>query len=381
VTDLIPIAGPWITQAEIDAVADAAANAWYGNANAYNDRFERAFAAYVDRRHAISLPSCTSAIHLALAGLGIGPGDEVVLADMNWIASAAPISYVGATPVFADIDRRSWCLSAESLDGCITPRTRAVIVVDLYGNMPDMDAILSVARRRGIAVIEDAAEAVGSEYRRRRAGGFGDVSVFSFHGSKTLTTGEGGMLVTDRDDLLERCRVLRDHGREPGDRFFFNREVAFKYKMSSLQAALGLAQLERFEAILERKRSIFAWYRDELRDRDDLTLNEDLPAVLSSYWMVTVLWSRVLGLDKRAVMDALGARGVDSRPVFHPLSSIPAYAQTPPARGAAQRNPVSYDIASRGVNLPSALNLTREQVSEVCRALREVVGAPQKAGV
>src|SRR6266513_46339 len=191
------VSGPSITQKEIDYVTAAVTNAWYGNANIYHERFERAFTEYVKRRHAIALPSCTSAIHLALLALGVVPGDEVVVPDATCIASSAAVTYVGATPVFADIDERTWCLSATSFQDCITPRTRAVIVVDLYGSMPDMDAILAVAQKHHIAVIEDSAEAIGSEYQGRRAGNFGDASVFSFHGSKTLTTGEGGMLVTD----------------------------------------------------------------------------------------------------------------------------------------------------------------------------------------
>ncbi len=379
--DLIPIAGPWITQKEIDFVADAAANAWYGNANVYNERFEKAFAEYVNRRYAITLPSCTSALHLALAAQGVGPGDEVVLADVNWIASAAPISYVGATAVFADIDRHSWCISGDSLEACVTPRTKAVIVVDLYGNMPDMDAVLEVARRHGLAVIEDAAEAIGSEYKGRKAGSFGAASTYSFHGSKTLTTGEGGMLLTDDERIHRRCRVLGDHGREPGDRFFLNKEVAFKYKMSALQAALGLAQLQRIDEIVERKREIFAWYLDGLGDVDGLTLNEDLPGVRSSYWMVTILWEPGFDLDKLQVMQRLRQRGVDSRPFFHPLSSIPAFADAPAAATARTRNAVSYDIAARGVNLPSALSLTREQVSRVCEQVRELLAFRQKERV
>ena len=246
----IPVSGPWITQKEIDYVTDAAAHAWYSQANMYHERFEKAFAEYVGVRFATALPSCTSAIHLALLALGVGPGDEVVVPDVTWIASAAPITYVGATPVFADIEPDTWCLSADSFEACITPRTRAVIPVDLYGNMPDMDALGKVAARHGVAVVEDAAEAIGSEYRGRKAGSFGDAATFSFHGSKTLTTGEGGMLLANDEKIFRRASFLRDHGRAPGDKLFYNTEVAYKYKMSSMQAALGLAQLERIEELV-----------------------------------------------------------------------------------------------------------------------------------
>jgi perosamine synthetase len=227
----IPVAGPWITQLEADYVADALANAWYGNANMYHERFERAFSSYVGVPHAMALPSCTSGLHLALAAMGVGHGDEVIVPEITWIATAAPINYVGATPVFVDVDATTWCMDPDSLEAAITPRTKAIITVDLYGNMADYDRILAIAKRHNLRVIEDAAEAAGARYHEGRAGSFGDVGVFSFHGSKTLTTGEGGMLVTKNKELFDRANFLRDHGRAPGDFSFENSEVAFKYKM------------------------------------------------------------------------------------------------------------------------------------------------------
>lgn len=279
----IPVAGPWITQKEISYVTDAAANAWYQNANIYNDRFEKAFATYLGVKFAIGLPSCTSGIHLALAAAGIGPGEEVIVPETTWIASAAPVHYVGADIVFADVDKDSWCLSPDSFEARITEKTRAVIPVDLYGNMPDMDGLRKVADKYSISVVEDAAEAIGSEYKGKKAGSLGDIGVFSFHGSKTLTTGEGGMLVTDRDDIHDRVLFLRDHGRLPGDRFFRNTEIAFKYKMSSLQAAFGLAQLERIDELIEKKLKIFAWYRARLEDLDGIALNSQADRVKNTY--------------------------------------------------------------------------------------------------
>ncbi|MEO8433490.1 MAG: DegT/DnrJ/EryC1/StrS family aminotransferase [Pyrinomonadaceae bacterium] len=369
----IPVAGPSITQKEIDYVTDAVTNAWYGNANVYHDRFEKAFAEYLGARHAMALPSCTSAIHLALLALGIGPGDEVIVPDATWIASAAPITYVGATPVFADIDERTWCLSPESFEACITPATKAVISVALYGNMPDMDAIKEVARRHNIAIVEDAAEAIGSEYKGRKAGSFGDASVFSFHGSKTLTTGEGGMLLTDDAGLFERAQVLRDHGRKPGDKMFFNHEVAYKYKMSSMQAALGLAQLERIEELLELKRRIFKWYEEALQGVDGITLNYCAPDTDVVFWMVTIVLDPKFNLSKERLMEMMNEHNIDCRPFFHPLSSIPAYRDTDQARQARARNEVSYRITPYGLNLPSALNLTKAKIGVVCAALEEIL--------
>jgi perosamine synthetase len=369
----IPVAGPSITEKEIGYVADAVRTAWYGNANVFHQRFERAFAAHCGRRHAVSLPSCTSGLHLALMALGIGPGDEVIVPDATWIASVAPVCYVGATPVFADVDARTWCLSPQSFADVVTPRTKAAIVVDLYGSMPDWDALVSIACRHGIPLIEDAAEAVGSRWRDRPAGSFGIMSAFSFHGSKTLTTGEGGMLLLDDDALFDRVLRLRDHGRAPGDVMFLNEEVGWKYKMSSMQAALGLAQLERLDELVAGKRRMFGWYREMLAGWNEGALNPDVPGLYNSYWMSTVLLDGRLGVTKEALVPAMKTAGIDTRPFFSPLSSIPAFRDTAQAEAARVRNVVAYELTPFGINLPSALNLSREDVGRVCETLRETV--------
>lgn len=371
------VSGPWITQKEIDYVTDAVTNAWYGNANAFNKRFEEAFAAYLGMRFSVALPSCTAAIHLALLALDIQEGDEVIVPELTWIASSAPISYVGATPVFADVDAKTWCLSAESFEQCITPRTKAVITVDLYGNVPDMDAIRAIASRHGIAIIEDAAEAVGAVYKGCKAGSLGEIGVFSFHGSKTLTTGEGGMLVTNDETLYQRVLFFRDHGRRPGDKLFWNQEVAYKYKMSSLQAALGLAQLERVDELVERKRTIFSDYAAQLSDFEGVTLNYEAPGTKNAYWMVTAIVDSRFGLDKEILAEAMSKRNIDTRPFFYPLSSIPAYADTPQARDAARRNPVSYRISPYGINLPCGMDMTEEKIAYVCESFKAYIHEKQ----
>jgi perosamine synthetase len=280
---------------------------------------------------------------------------------------------VGATPVFADIDPKTWCLSADSFERCITPKTKAVIPVDLYGNMPDMDVIWDIAKQHGIAVIEDAAEAVGSEYKGKKAGCFGDAGVFSFHGSKTLTTGEGGMLVTDQEEICERVLVLRDHGRRPGDRMFFNTEVGYKYRMSSMQAALGLAQLERIEELIAHKRQIFSWYQSELAEVEGVTLNYEPLGIRNSYWMITAILDPKFRMTKDLLMRRMDEMNIDCRPFFHPLSSLPAYEQTDQSRRARLRNRVSYQISPYGINLPSGLNLMEEKVQYVSNALKEIL--------
>lgn len=382
----IPNAGPWVTDKEVAYVADAARNAWYTSANLYNDRFEEAFARYVGVRHAISVPHCTSAIHLALMTLGIGPGDEVIVPELTWIATAAPITQVGATTIFADVDPVTLCISADALAKCISPRTRAVIPVDLYGGMPDWEALRRVANQYGVTLIEDAAESIGSEYHGVKAGALGQIGVFSFHGSKTLTTGEGGMFVTDDSQLYERAQFLRDHGRSPSDRSLFNTEVACKYKMSAMQAAFGLAQLERIDELVGRKREMFSWYQEELGEIPGLTLNAEPDGVFNSLWMTNVMLDPGFGLTKDDIRPRFAENAIDYRPLFHPLSSLPAFEKRPEAAAARERNRVAYHLSPLGVNLPSSFRLTREHVARVGRVLREALAAtgklhePAKAG-
>ena len=372
----IPITTPSITSLEIEYVTDAVTNAWRANQSIYHERFEREFARYVGREHAVALPSGTAALHLALAALDLRPGDEVVVADSTWIASSAPVAYVGATPVFADVDPESWCIEASQLEACLTPQTKAVMVVDLYGSLPNYDPLLELAADRGIAVIEDAAEAVGSSSRGRMAGSFGTIGCFSFHGTKTMTTGEGGMLVTDSAETRERVDFLRDHGRPRHlSKWFWNTEVAYKYKLSNMQAALGLAQLHRMEELVDRKREIFSWYRDRLEGRTELRLNAEPAGLRNSFWMMTAVLDEGLGLSKEEVIGAMDERGIDCRPFFYPLSSLPAYADSLEAARARDRNANAYALSRLGFNLPCGYDMTQSTVDYICSELEKVLAA------
>lgn len=368
----IPVAGPWITEKEVTYVTDAARFGWYERAGEYQGRFERALANKIGVKHAIALPHCTSAIHLALHALGIKEGDEVIVPEITWIATAAPIQYVGATPVFADVDPIRWCLDPDKLPRYITPRTKAVITVDLYGSMPDYKKILAITEPRKIALIEDAAQSAGAHWNGKMAGSFGRAGVFSFHGSKTLTTGEGGMLVTNDDALHARVLFLRDHARQPGDKLFLNSEVGFKYRMSGTQAAMGLAQTERLDELVQKKRTIFSWYRDLLCDVKGITLNSEPEGLYNVYWMVSIIVDKSYGLDKNALMRRLDDRGIDTRPFFAPLSSQQAYAGTA-AAAAGAHNHTAYALSSHAINLPSALCLTFDDVRYVCQELRALL--------
>jgi perosamine synthetase len=297
-----------------------------------------------------------------LLALGVKAGDEVILPDITWIASVEPVMYIGAHPVFVDVLPDTWCLDPKKFEEAITPKSRVVMPVHLYGNMTEMDEIMTIAKRHNIRVLEDSAEALGSEYKGRKAGSIGDASVFSFHGTKTISTGEGGMIATNDDALNARVRVLNDHGRDPKvGKTFWMAEYGYKYKMSNLQAAMGCAQIERADELISKKREVFGWYKALFSDKSRFTLNPDQPHVKNSVWMPTVVFDKSLGVDRDALMRHMKANGVDSRPFFYPLSLLPMFEPKP-------ENRVSYDLYHRAINLPSHHGLERgdaERVFEV----------------
>ena len=377
---MIPSAGPSITDREVELITEAARTGWYERMRWYTDEFERRFAEYAGTRYALSTNTCTAAIHLALLSLGIGAGDEVIVPDVTWVASAAPICYVGARPVFADIDPQSWCLSADAFERAITRRTKAVVAVGLYGNLPDMDAIRAIAKRRKVAIIEDAAESIGAEYRGRKAGTLGDIGVFSFNGTKLLVTGEGGMLVTDRRAVYERAKRLAHHGmdKRPGRKLFWSEELGWKYQMTNIQAAMGLAQLSRIDELVEQRRRLFGWYRERLRSVEGIQLNSEAPGVRSTFWVVTVILDRRYRLKKEAAMRALAEQGIATRPFFYPMSSMPAFAPFCKGKDMPRLNPVSYAVSPYGLSLPSAASVTEAQVDEVCERFIRLLRSRQR---
>lgn len=366
----IYMAGPWITEHEIRVVEDCMRNGWYNYH--YVEIFQKEFAAYHNRKYGIMTPNCTTAIHLLLSALGIKDSDEVIVPECTWIATAAPITYLRAVPVFCDIEQVNWCLDPESVKKSITSRTKAIIVVDLFGNMPLIDELLRISNEYGIPLVEDAAEALGSIYKGTRAGKFGIGSVFSFHRTKTLVTGEGGMLLIDDDNLFERCMFLRDHGRRTDGPMYYNYEVTYKYMPFNLQAAVGYAQFQRINELVNKKRWIFEYYKKKLGDINDIQFNAEPEGIFNSAWITGLLIGKSHNLDKIEAMAMLEKLGLPSRPFFYPLSSLPAY----PAYENRYRpsNPLAYDICSRGINLPGALNLTEDQLDAVCKGIKTILG-------
>lgn len=366
VTERIAITRPSISPLEIKYVNDAIANGWGNKCYDYIYRFEKEFAAYQDSKFSLATSSCTGAIHIALMSLGIREDDEVIVPEITWIASVEPVLYIGAKPVFVDVLPDTWCIDPAKIEKAITPKTKAIIPVHVYGNLCDMDAIMDVARKYRLVVLEDAAEGFGSEYHGRKAGSIGDAGVFSFHGTKTISTGEGGIIVTNSENVFERSKILNDHGRNPevGKTFWMD-EYGYKYKMSNLQAAMGCAQIERAEELISKKRTVFEWYKEFLHDVPCL-LNPELPGTKNSYWMPTVIFDKSIKVDREELFKYMKMHNIDSRPFFYPLSSLPMFKFN-------IDNTVAYDIYNRGINLPSYYDLTKKDVEYVASCLKQFV--------
>jgi perosamine synthetase len=350
---------PSITELEIEYADDAVRNGWGERCYDYIVRFEEAFKKHLGVKYAIATSSCTGALHMGMAAIGIGPGDEVIMADTNWIASAAPIVHLGAKPVFVDIDAESWCLDPDQVEAAITSNTKAILAVHIYGNLCDMDRLLAIGTKHGIPVIEDAAEAIGSQYQGKRAGSMGAFGSFSFHGTKTMTTGEGGMFVTNDAALYETVLTLSNHGRARGQtKQFWPDMVGFKYKISNVQAAIGCAQIERIDELIARKREIFANYRELLKPHAAVTVNPEATGNVNGAWMPSAVFTPASGVTRERLQAEFSAGNIDARVFFHPLSSLPMFEEQ-------KQNRLAWDIPGRAINLPSFHDMTDIEIKRV----------------
>jgi perosamine synthetase len=356
---------PSMTELEVAYATDAARNGWGERCYDYIIRFEEGFRSHLDVKHAIATSSGTGALHMGLAALGIGPGDEVIMADANWIATAAPIVHLAAKPVFVDILPDSWCIDPELAEAAITSRTKAIVAVHLYGNLCDMDRLLAIGKRHGIPVIEDAAEALGSQYHGKRAGSMGKFGIFSFHGTKTLTTGEGGMFVTNDANFFEKVLTLSNHGRARGQsEQFWPVAVGFKYKLSNIQAAIGCAQLERIDELIARKREILQFYRQGLEQHEGVSVNPEPAGTVNGAWMPTAVFEPQTGVTRERLQSAFAAENIDARVFFHPLSSLSMFE-------ARRQNRIAWDIPRRAINLPAYHDLTNNEQARVLSVISE----------
>jgi perosamine synthetase len=358
---------PSITELEVQYATDAARNGWGERCYEYISKFEEKFKAYTGAQYAIATSSCTGALHMGLSALGVGPDDEVILADTNWIASAAPITYLGAKPVFVDILPDTWCLDPEKVEAAITLKTKAIIAVHIYGNLCDMDKLLAIGEKYGIPVIEDAAEAVGSQWHGKHAGTLGKFGSFSFHGTKTLTTGEGGMFITNDPELYEKVLTLSNHGRAKGQtKQFWPDAIGFKYKISNLQAAIGYGQMERIQDLVARKREIFEYYSREITSLPGVSMNPEYVNTINGYWMPTIVFNTSTGITREQLQQKFSDENIDARVFFHPLSSLDMFNDMPV-------NEHAWDLPNRAINLPSYHDITNKDLDRVIDVIKKLL--------
>ena len=362
--DFIPVYTPSLDGREEQYLVDAVRSGWISSLGQYVTRFEEQFALFCGVEHAVSVTNGTVALHLALHALGIGPGDEVIVPSLTFVASANAVRYTGAVPVFADVDPETWCIDVEDAARLVTPRTKAIMPVHLYGHPADMPAVNTLAAAYNLHVIEDAAEAHGATVAGRTVGGIGRIGSFSFYANKIITTGEGGMLTTNDGALAARCRMLRDHAMPPQKRYW-HEEVGFNYRMTNLQAAVGVAQLERVGEFIRRKRHIAELYSAHLNDLPGVQLPAQRQGCTNVYWMYSILVQPPYALSRDELIASLRTRGIDSRPFFHPLDTLPHY-------HSGQVRPVAEHLSLCGINLPSFPSLTDEQVAYVAATIREL---------
>ena len=357
---------PSITELEIRYATDAAQNGWGDRCYEYINQFEEAFKQHLSVKYAIATSSCTGALHMGMAALDIGPGDEVIMAETNWIATASPVVHLGAKPVFVDILQESWCLDPALVEKAITRRTKAIVAVHIYGNLCEMNALLAIGEKYGIPVIEDAAEAIGSTYHGKRAGAIGKFGVFSFHGTKTITTGEGGIFVTSDEVLYQKVLILSNHGRAREQiKQFWPDTVGYKYKMSNVQAAIGCAQLERIDDLISAKRKIFEYYAERLSGLP-LKMNPEPIGTKNGFWMPTIVINSEVSFDRDELLNAFKSNDIDGRVFFWPLSMLPMFETKP-------ENVVSYSLYQRAVNLPTYHDLTEAEMDRVISVVTGVM--------
>jgi perosamine synthetase len=367
---MIPVNEPLLTERDYAAVLEALRSGWISGAGPHVDAFEARWAAYCGRKHGIALANGTAALQSAVALLDLQPGDEVIMPTFTIISCALPIVLANARPVLVDSDPETWTMDVSQVASRISPKTRAIMAVHIYGHPVDMDPLLELAERHGLELIEDAAEAHGAEYRGRRVGSFGTASCFSFYANKLVTTGEGGMLLVDDGHLAERAYRLRNLGFRP-DRRFFHAELGFNFRLTNLQAALGLAQIDRMDEIVARKRHIGQAYTERLSEMPGIELQVQQPWARSVYWMFGLVVREETGLDAAELARRLRELGVDTRPFFLGMHEQPVLRERGLFQGESY--PVAERLARQGLYVPSGVGLQEEQIDRVCEAVREAL--------
>ncbi len=357
-------AGPSISRKEIDYVMDAMKTGWNEKSYYYMRKFEKEFAKHIGVKYARSTSGGTGALMLGLAALGIGPGDEVIIPEITYFACSDVTVLLGAKPVFVDVLKDTWCMDPEKLEKAITKKTKAIMPVHIYGNPCEMDEIMAIAQKYNLYVVEDACPAVGTLYKGKKPGSFGDIGAFSFQGAKIMVTGIGGMVVTNDKELYEKILFLNNHGEDPKKKFW-QTKIAYSFDMPNIACALGLAQLERVEKFVAKKRKIFDWYYKRLKDIEGISFNQERPKTRSNRWMTSIILDRDFGFTRDELREKLKRKKIDSRPFFYPISMFPMYKE--------QKTPVAHHLSNNGINLPSGLERTEEEIDYISKVLRKIL--------
>ena len=360
----IPVAAPVLDGREKEYVLECLSTSWISSNGRFIGEFEKAFAEFCGVEHAVATNNGTSALHLALVSLGLKPGDEVIVPTLTYIASANAVRYCGAVPVFVDNQVPTFNMDPDAIKAKITGRTKGILPVHLYGHPVDLDPILQIAKKNGLFVLEDAAEAVGARYKGRRLGGHGTCATFSFFGNKIITTGEGGMVTTNDGELAARLRLFRGQGMDPQQRYWFP-VIGYNYRMTNVAAAIGLAQLERVDFHLAKRKLIAEGYNRRLiRYSDRILLPTTEAWADHAYWMYTIILRESLMIDRDHVMRDLDEAGIETRPVFWPMHVLPPYRDM-----AGEPFPRAEFCSSRGISLPTHGQLTENDMDRVADAL------------
>ena len=362
----ISFAGPWITQKEIDYVIDGVKNGFYETYDMHTKKLEKTVCEYVGMKYGIATHCCTLALHLATASLGLKEGDEVICTDFSWVATSYAIAYTGATVVFADIDPDTWCISPKAIEEAITPKTKAIMLVHCFGYPAQMDEIMAIAKKNNLYVIEDAAPALGAEFHGQKVGSFGDVACFSFQGAKIAASGEGGIFLTNNEDLYKKALLLANMGRTDSQAVFWSDSLGYQYTIANLTAALALAQVERIEELVGKKREIFSWYENRLKDVAGIKIIKEKEGIKSNYCYPSILLKESITVPRDEVLRKFKELNIHARPGFPRMSRFPVFEQRFP-------NSEAEKVEKYGISLPAAANLTREDINFVCDVLLEII--------
>lgn len=363
-----PIMQPLLNGNELAYVSDCIKTGWISSQGSYVKKFEKDFAAYCGAEYAVAVSNGTVALHLALDALGICAGDEVLVPDLTFAASINAIIYTGATPVIVDVDRKTWTISLEDIEKNLSPKTKAIMPVHLYGHPCHMDEIMAIAKKHNLLVVEDAAEAIGSQYKGVHVGTFGDAATFSFFGNKTITTGEGGMVFFKTKEAYEKALILRDHGMSKTKKYWHD-YVGFNYRMTNLQGALGCAQLERISEFVDCKRSLAKQYNEILSAFRHFELPPEESWAKCGFWLYTAVLSEDAPISRDQLIEKMLKNGVETRPVFYPLHEMPPYKNYPTKSHFKN----SKLISKQGISLPSSVNITQEEVLNIRQSLEAVI--------